>query len=345
MYGARQVGKTTLVKQLCQEYGDGAKYINCDIIHDREALGSQDPKAMKQYIGNYRIVVIDEAQRVKNIGLNLKLLHDSYPELQIIATGSSSFDIAQDIHEPMTGRVTKFMLFPLSVREIMPVNETHIPVNLIHTMLRFGSYPDVVEGTDQDVMTRLQFLASDYLYQDILQFDRIKKSDQLHNILKLLAFQVGSEVSYGEIANTLDLNLLTVEKYIDLLEQCFVIFRLQPYHANLRNQIKKKQKIYFWDLGIRNSIINQFNTLDMRNDQGALRENFVIAERRKRNYYHHAFVNTYFRRNYQQQEIDYLEQQQGELQAYECKRNAKTITKTPAFLKELGASNITVIHP
>jgi len=271
---------------------------------------------MIKFLGKYKIFFLDEAQRVKNIGLNLKILHDTYPNIQIIATGSSSFELANNISEPMTGRCSRFMLYPLSLQEIKKENDYIIEKSTLNNILRFGLYPEIFNKSEQEAKTKLEEIVSNYLYKDVLEFEKIKKSDQLFNILKLLAFQIGNQVSYQEIANKLDLNIATIEKYIYLLEQSFVIFRLYPFSKNLRN------------------------------DLGVLWENFCVIERIKYLKYQQKFVNQYFWRTYTQKEIDLVEEKNGKLFAYEFKWNVnqkKKIKPPKEFLDTYQNSSFKVI--
>jgi predicted AAA+ superfamily ATPase len=283
IYGARQVGKTTLAEEIIASYGNQARYIDCDLASNAQALSVQEPNLLKEFIGNYKVVVIDEAQRVKNIGINLKILHKYFPETQIIATGSSSFDLANEVSEPMTGRAIEFLLQPLSIQEI---NQKYDPLALqsrVESVMRFGTYPAVFDQPEEVATKALITISQNYLYKDILSFQKIKKSNIVFKLLQLLALQVGQEVSLNEIGQKLQISHLTVEKYLDILEKTFVVFTLRAFKRNLRDEIGKPFKVYFWDLGIRNSLINNFNPMNLRNDVGALWENFCIAEKLKSN--------------------------------------------------------------
>ncbi len=342
IYGARQVGKTTLSKEILQKHVNldeeakaaglsitdkkaKYKYLNCDLIPVRKALEIQDDEALKNYIGaNTKLVVIDEAQRVENIGLILKILVDTCPGIQVIATGSSSFELSNKIKEPLTGRVIQFMLYPLSLTDL---SEAYDPYKLdikLDNLLRFGSYPAIVDTSEETARTFLESIASNYLYKDILEYEQVKNSKALFNLLELLALQVGNEVSYQELANNLDINVLTVKRYIDLLEKCFVIFTLHALSRNKRKEITKSVKIYFYDVGVRNALIQGFNRLDMRTDTGALWENFCIVERLKHNQLNKRLVNKYFWRTYDRKEIDYIEEHDGQLTGYEFKWGKET---------------------
>ena len=333
IYGARQVGKTTLVKKIADDYKGQSSYFNCDLISVQDALSIPEANRIKDFLGDHNIIILDEAQRIKNIRLILKILIDTYPELQIIATGSSSFDLANEINEPLTGRKIVFNLFPLSVEEIMGDNGFLYIDSKLEKILRYGTYPDVFFSEDKEAASKLEEIASSYFFKDILSFDKIKKSSIIVKLLQLLALQVGSEVSYNELASKLGINRITVEKYIDILEQCFILFRINSFSRNLRNEISKAIKIYFYDLGVRNILIKNLNPLDIRNDAGFLWENFCILERMKRNKYNNIFANYYFWRTYNQKGINFIEERDGKLFAYEFKLN-KEHSKAPSIFLE-----------
>ena len=329
LYGARQVGKTTLAKKILEEYGSEAKYIDCDLISNSQALSVRESNLLKNFIGDYRVVIIDEAQRVDNIGVNLKILHGYFPDMQIIATGSSSFDLANQINEPLTGRAIEFLLQPLSVGELRQKYDALDLSVRLEEIMRFGLYPAVFEKPEEVAQKKLEIIVSNYLYKDILAFDKIKKSDILLRLLELLALQVGSEVSLNELAQKLQISHLTVDKYLDLLEKTFVIFRLRGFKRNLRSEIGKPFKVYFWDLGVRNTIIRNFNPMRIRNDVGSLFENFCIVEKMKQNLNTGKSVGSYFWRTKDQKEIDYIEEYGGKLHAYEFKWSSKKKPKIP----------------
>lgn len=344
IYGARQVGKTTLVKKIADDYKGQSSYFNCDLISVQDALSILEANRIKNFLGDHNIIILDEAQRIKNIGLILKILIDTYPELQIIATGSSSFDLANEINEPLTGRKIVFNLFPLSVEEIMGDNGFLYIDSKLEKILRYGTYPDVFFSEDKEAASKLEEIASSYFFKDILSFDKIKKSSIIVKLLQLLALQVGSEVSYNELASKLGINRITVEKYIDILEQCFILFRINSFSRNLRNEISKSIKIYFYDLGVRNILIKNLNPLDIRNDAGFLWENFCILERIKRNKYNNIFANYYFWRTYDQKEIDFIEERDGKLFAYEFKLNREHSKAPSIFLETYKNSQYQTIN-
>lgn len=319
LYGARQVGKTTLAKAILKKYEQEDGYYNCEIQSIRSIITQEEPMLIKKFIGDKRIIVLDEAQNVPNIGRILKLLIDTYPELQIIATGSSSFDLANKTSEPLTGRALQFILYPFSYQEL---NELYNPFERkaqLNNFLRYGMYPEIIQAPEIDAQILLDDLSSKYLYQDILAFENLKRADIIFKLLQLLALQIGSEVSLNELAVTLQINRKTVEKYIDLLEKAFVIFRLRAFSRNLRKEITKGHKIYFYDIGVRNSIIQQYQPIDLRQDKGALWENFLIVERLKILQNASIRLNNFFWRTHDRQEIDYLEEYNGQLTGYEIK--------------------------
>jgi len=345
LYGARRVGKTTLVKQILKEYPD-SKYINCELLQNRVALETTNSTLLKDFIGSNRLVVLDEAQSIPDIGLKLKIIIDTFPETQIIATGSSSFDLANRISEPLTGRMRKYTLYPLSFTEISKAYSLAEMMALQDRYLRFGLYPEVYDKNEDDAKEELNELASNYLYKDVLQYQSIKKPDLVVDLLRALALQLGSEVSIHELAKLLKQNSHTVLRYIELLEKSFVIFRLRAFSRNMRTEISKTQKIYFFDPGIRNSLIQNYNPLALRNDSGGLWENFCILERMKYLENNRKFVNTYFWRTYNQQEIDYIEEYGGMLHAYEFKYSSSVKAKIPkAFSNSYPKHSFTQITP
>lgn len=319
LYGARQVGKTTLCKRILDDFKDKGRYLNCELLSVQHGLADREAEKLKAYLGNYKIIVLDEAQNVPDIGKKLKVIIDTYPDLQIIATGSSSFDLAGKVSEPLTGRAFTMVLYPLSAREIVAASDRFSFDARGDRALRFGLYPEVYALPEKEAVERLDEIASDYLYKDILRFEGMKKSNVIKNLLQLLALQVSGEVSYQELSRALGISRLTVQKYIDVLEQSFVVFRLHALARNKRKEISKSVKIYFADVGIRNSLIQNYNPLSLREDAGALWENFCIAERIKANANQGRGVNAYFWRNYSQKEVDYVEESGGAMQGYEFK--------------------------
>lgn len=348
IYGARRVGKTTLVKRILEQYQESkrTRYINCDDLAVQRVLETQEALVLKSFLGEQDIVVLDEAQNVQNIGKVLKILVDTYPEMQVIATGSSSFDLANKTAEPLTGRVYQFELYPLTLQEIAG-NQGYIEIEQrLEKFLLFGLYPAVFDENEEDARLNLSELVSNYLYKDILLYAGIKKATVIANLLRLLALQVGGEVSYHELALNLHIDDKTVASYINVLEQCFVIFRLTSFSRNLRNELKKSMKIYFYDVGIRNALINNFNPPLIRTDIGALWENFCIAERLKFNKYTGVKrdINLYFWRTVTQKEIDLIEDQEGRICGYEFKWGANKALKAPkTFLDAYPGSTVELI--
>lgn len=319
LYGARQVGKTTLAKKLLNEYGRPEDYFNCEIASIRQSLEKEDPAVLKKILGDGRLIVLDEAQKIVNIGLILKLLLDTYPDMQIIATGSSSFDLANKINEPLTGRALEFTLYPFSLSELKYFYKSYELDGQLENLLIYGLYPEIVKSSIPNARQLLDNLSNKYLYQDILIFDRIKKSGLIVNLLQLLALQIGNEVSINELAINLQCSRDTINNYLDILEKAFIIFRLRAYSRNHRKEITKKQKIYFVDLGIRNSLISRYNELAVRDDVGALWENFCISERLKKIQIDNLSCQKYFWRTIDQKEIDYVEEYNDRLDGYEFK--------------------------
>ncbi len=318
IYGARQVGKTTLVQSLTGEYKNSTLYLNGDDSDIREILSNPGAVKLKPIIGSHKIVVIDEAQRISEIGLVLKIIHDNFKNIQLIATGSSAFELANKVQEPLTGRKFEFYLYPFSFGEMSGFHSYLTEKRSLEQRMVYGYYPDIVLNDSMEEKL-LRSLASSYLYKDLLMLDQIQKPALLEKLLKSLALQIGSEVSYNELAKQVGSDKGTVEKYIDLLEKVYIIFRLNGFNRNVRNELKKGKKIYFYDNGIRNAILSNFLPLSSRTDTGPLWENFIISERLKYNSNNDFSCESYFWRTTQQQEIDYIEEIHGQLSAYEFK--------------------------
>lgn len=346
LLGPRQVGKTTLLEQITSEYEyQNILRLNCDNEDDRLSLTGKSSTELKALIGNNDLILIDEAQRVVNIGLTLKMIGDLKSKANIIVTGSSSLGLGDKINEPATGRLLEYNLFPFTVAELAANTSWKEEHRMLTHRLIFGMYPEVVMFPS-DARRTLMTLANSYLYKDLLSYDGIRKPALLQNLVKALALQVGSEVSYNEIALLIGSDKATVEKYINLLEKCFVIFSLPSYSRNLRNEIKKGKKIYFYDNGVRNAILSNFAPPELRNDMGALWENFLISERLKRNIYSESYAQLYFWRTHAQQEIDLIEEKDGQLTAYEFKWNARAKAHIPtAFKTAYPSSSFDVITP
>lgn len=325
IFGPRQVGKTTLLKVITEDQKK-LIWLNGDHPGDRELLNNINSTKARQIFPKGTLIVFDEAQRLENSGLTLKIIHDNCEGIQLIATGSSSFELTDKIKEALTGRKWSYKLFPISNKELLDHSGYLEVLRSLETRMIFGSYPDVINhpGKEKEI---LRELVSDYLYKDVFALKDVRKPDALEKLIKALAFQVGNQVSYRELSNMIQIDKETVEKYIYLLEEANIIFRLPSFSRNLRNELKRARKIYFIDNGIRNAVINQFNPLNLRNDTGALWENFMIAERMKHIEYNRLYRNVYFWRTRQQQEIDYLEEYDGQLFAYEFKWKPTTRKK------------------
>ena len=342
--GARQVGKTTLLKQILRQK-EGVLWLNGDELQVQNLFANASADRLLSEFGDNKIVILDEAQRIENIGLRLNLIADSDSEVQVIATGSSAFELANKVNEPLTGRKWEYQMFPLSFGEMVAHHGKLKEMRMLPRRIIYGYYPEVVTNDGNEVEI-LKLLTDAYLYKDILSWESIKHPDKLQTLLRALAYQVGSQVSYNELSQMCSMDSKTVERYINLLEQCYIIFRLPSFSRNLRHELKSSRKIYFYDNGIRNALIADYRAPEERQDIGALWENFVIAERMKSNEYYHRWVNRYFWRTKQQQEIDYLEEGGGNLHAYEMKWNPRakaSITKT--FTEAYPNSEFQVITP
>jgi len=347
LYGPRQVGKTTLALDLIERSPYRARYISADELLYREALASQSRQTLGELLGDAELLVIDEAQRVPNIGLNLKILVDSFRHARILATGSASFDLANKISEPLTGRQLTFHLYPISYPELSAAFGPLEARAQLERWLVWGGYPAIVTAETPQLRQRLlNELVGASLYRDLLEWEGLRRADKIADLLRLLAFQIGQEVSVAELAASLALNRQTVERYLDLLEKVFVIFRVGGFSRNLRKEVTKNARYYFYDNGVRNSLIQNFNPLPLRNDVGQLWENFLVVERRKANQMRGRMVNTYFWRTYDQKEIDYLEESGGRLEGYEFKwqETAPRRAVRDEFLRAYPDASLTVIH-
>lgn len=340
LIGARQVGKTTLIREILQDRE--FLFLDGDDPLIRQQLTNPNTKQIETLIGNSTIVFIDEAQRIENIGITAKIIHDQFRQVQLILSGSSAFELRNQTNEPLTGRKFEYFLFPISYEEYEQSEGYLDAIRDLETRLIFGFYPDVINqrGDERAVLNEI---TQSYLFKDILSFAKIKKPEVLEKILQALAFQVGSEVSYNEIAQLTGVDKNTVSNYIHLLELSCIVYPLTSFSRNLRNEIKTNRKIYFYDNGIRNAIIQNFNPLELRNDVGALWENFLVTERLKRNHYHRRYFNTYFWRTKQQQEIDYLEEGDGKITAFEFKWNPNAKVKIPSAFAEAYDPDFQVI--
>ena len=341
--GPRQTGKTTLLQIISKKLKTKILQLDGDEPDVRQKITDVTSSQLKKIIGDHKILMIDEAQLIKNIGITIKLIVDKIKTVQVIATGSSSFDLANIINEPLTGRKYEFMLFPFSTKEMVKYHGELEESRMLEQRLIYGMYPEVVtnQGKEKEI---LKGLTGSYLYKDIFAFQDIRKPLIIQNLLEAIALQIGSEVSIFELARTLQIDSVTVERYISLLEQAFIIFRLRSFSRNIRNELKKSRKIYFYDNGIRNAIIANYNPLNLRQDKGALWENFLISERQKYINYNNINNNSYFWRTAQQQEIDYIEETGGHLNAYEFKWNNKKNSRMPkTFSNAYPKSDFTCI--
>jgi predicted AAA+ superfamily ATPase len=320
LYGARRTGKTTLIREYLKSVSEPYLAVTGEDIAVQEFLASRSVEKLRAFVGDHRLLVIDEAQGIPGIGLNLKLIVDHIPDIRVIATGSSSFDLARDIGEPLTGRKHTLRLFPLAQMEIGAIENPAQTTANLESRLIYGSYPEAVLLADNRRREQyLKELISSYLYKDILVLDGIRHSAKIGKLLQLIAFQIGREVSCSEIATHLGMNKGTVERYLDLLEKTFVIVRLGGFSRNLRNEITKNGRCYFVDTGVRNALINNFNPINLRDDVGLLWENYLVLERLKKQEYHAVSANNYFWRTYSRQEIDWVEERAGNLYGYELK--------------------------
>jgi len=345
LVGPRQTGKTTLLNMVAEKQSQPVLFWNCDEPETRNFLSNTNTSELKLAIGNHKIIIIDEAQNVDNIGLTLKLIIDNFKGVQILATGSSSFDLRNRLNEPLTGRKLEYQLFPISSSEIIASKGLLEEKRILESRLIYGSYPDIITQP-KNAKELLLNLAGSYLYKDILSLEDVRKPVILDKLLVALALQIGNEVSYNELAKTIQADSKTVEKYIDLLEKCYVVFRLHAFSRNLRNELKKSRKIYFYDTGIRNAILQNFAAVGLRQDIGVLWENFFIAERIKRNHYNQHYARIYFWRTIQQQEIDFIEESDGQITAFEIKWNENKKVKFPAsFISTYPIKDTFVVTP
>lgn len=344
LYGPRRVGKTELIKKLLLNF-EGKMYSGTgDSLELREILSSQQLNKISTFLGNYELVFIDEAQRIPNIGIGLKLLVDHFPETIIIATGSSSFDLSNQLGEPLTGRNITRILYPVSVFELYHQEGAMEILQRLENLLVYGGYPETLNAASANEKTEyLLSLRDSYLFKDIFELENIRNPSKLIDLLKLLAFQIGQAVSLNELSNNLGIAKQSVERYLDLLEKSFIIKKVSGFSRNLRKEVVKSNRYYFWDNGIRNALINNFNPLDQRNDLGMLWENFLFIERLKTKEYKRIFSNDYFWRTYDQQEIDLVEEREGKLFGFEFKYSPRKVNPPKAWVKAYPESEFTVI--
>lgn len=342
--GARQVGKTTLLKQVLAGCEEGVLWLSGDDQDVRTLFETISAPRLRAIAGKNRLIVLDEAQRIRDIGIKLKLITDQMPDFQLLATGSSSFELANKINEPLTGRKREHRLFPLSFAEMVGHTSLLEEKRMLGHRLVYGAYPEVVMHPGDEIGL-LRELKDSYLYKDILEFDKIHKPERLTKLLQALAYQLGSEVSYNELAQLCGMDAKTVESYITLLEQSYVLFRLGSFSRNLRNELKSSKKIYFYDNGVRNAVIGNFAQVENRMDAGALFENYVVSECMKRKEYTGDYAHSWFWRTTAKQEIDYLEEKDGLLHAFELKWNPRRRATAPlSFRNAYPDADFTVIH-
>ena len=343
LMGPRQVGKTTLLKSLFEKSTE-IIWLNGDEPDIQSIFENISSKRLEAIIGNKKMIIIDEAQRIPEIGLKMKLITDQLLNVQLIATGSSAFELSNKLNEPLTGRKWEFKMYPISFQEMVNHHGLLNEIRLLPHRLIYGFYPDVVNhpGNEKEILKQL---SDSYLYKDLLMIDQIKKPSALVKLLQALALQIGSQVSYHELAKICGLDGKTIEKYMMLLEQSYIIFRLTSFSRNQRNELKKSRKVYFFDNGIRNSLIANFEQIENRTDIGALWENYLVSERVKYLAYQQKWVNNWYWRTTEQQEIDYIEEENGQLSAYEFKWNPKAKGSIPnSFKKTYPTATINIIH-
>ena len=332
LMGGRQTGKTSLLAEIFPSELDSL-WLSGDDVDLQSMMENMTAQRMRMLLGDRKVIVIDEAQRVKDIGLRMKVITDQMKDVQLVATGSSAFELANRLNEPLTGRKWEYQLYPLSFAEMVAHHGLLTEKRLLTHRLIYGYYPEVVTSTGNE-RNVLKMLADSCMYKDVLAMGNIKKSDKLLTLLQAIAFQVGDQVSYSELASTVGIDVKTVESYIDVLEKCYIIFRLPSLRRNLRNELKNNRKIYFYDNGIRNALISNFSQMELRTDSGALWENFAISERIKFTAYNQLWCNKYFWRTYEQKEIDYVEDSDGILSAFEFKYSPKKKATVPKHFAE-----------
>ena len=344
LLGPRQCGKTTLLKSISGKLEKPLIWFNGDNPADARLLENSSLERLKSIILQNEIIIIDEAQDIPNIGKTIKLIIDYIGNVCPILSGSSSFELSSELNEPLTGRKYEFNLFPLSFKELVSHNDLRSELQQIEQRLIYGSYPEVLTNSGRE-KELLNLLVSSYLYKDIFKFGNIRKPSELEKIVQLLAWQIGNEVNISEVAKSTGTTSNTVERYIDILEKAYIVFRLPAFARNVRNEIKKNNKIYFYDNGIRNAVIGNYSFISNRNDVGALWENYLVSERKKINSYNGFYGHSFFWRTQQQQEIDYIEEIDGKISAFEFKWNPNKKTRFPVtFTNSYHPERTEIIH-
>ncbi|MCE3238498.1 MAG: ATPase [Gammaproteobacteria bacterium] len=345
IYGARQVGKTTFIRHYLKKSAYKYKFDSGDDLMVQTTLGSADFKAIKEYVAGYELIVIDEAQKIPHIGAVLKIMVDQIPSLRVVATGSSSFELSGQVSEPLTGRKKTLILYPIAQIELLKQFSSFELKKNIEEYLIYGSYPEIISAKNQnEKRVNITEIAHSYLLKDILELDKVKNSKTLLDLVRLIAFQVGNEVSHTELAQKLGIDVKTISRYLDLLEKGFVLYNLRGFSRNLRKEITKKSKYYFYDNGIRNALIANFNPLNLRDDVGRLWENFLFIERIKKQNYTAMSVNNYFWRTWDQKEIDLIEEREGQLFAYEFKWGNQAVKAPKDWLSAYPNAHYTTIN-
>jgi hypothetical protein len=345
LLGPRQAGKSTILAEVARRSSWRTRQLDCDDAVVRTRLEIHTLPNLQNIVGNAELLLIDEAQRVKNIGLALKIIIDQIKTVRLLVSGSSAFELANQMNEPLTGRKWEYTLLPLSTYEIMEHQGAFEEARFLSQRLLFGMYPEVVKnpGQEREILNQL---TTSYLYKDVFSFRELRKPELLDKLLRALALQLGAETSYNKLAEVVGSDVVTVQRYIDLLEKTFILFRLPAFSRNLRNELKKSRKIYFYDNGVRNALIGDFRPLELRNDIGGLWENFLVSERRKVHFFHGFYGQAYFWRTVSQQEIDYLEEYDGGLHPYEFKWNPHKQARLPsAFAQAYPGTSLQIVHP
>jgi hypothetical protein len=343
LFGPRQVGKTTLAQAVREAHPEKSAYVSCDLPEVQKLLREPRLEDLRRFVADRQLLVLDEAQRVEGIGLALKILHEHFPKTQFLVTGSSSFELGKSVKEPLTGRKREFLLYPISLAELAAQHDFTALRELLPRLLRFGSYPEAITSAEPAEIVRA--IADDYLFRDILELENFKSVALLRSLLEALALQLGNEVSTNELSQVVGISRETVERYLDLLERSFIVYRLRALSRNSRKEIARSRKVYFYDLGIRNALIKNFNDLHLRNDVGALWENFCVNERVKHNHYTGRMVNPWFWRTYDQKELDFVEESGGRFAAFEFKWGGGPARGAKAFQATYPSSTVEVIEP